>query len=987
MKKRISNHIPILVSLFVLISMIVAPFAVQARDGQQINQGLRVVETLEDGLVIELNTPEPALSTRAVEGSYCQELQVENSLLDGVPGQPGMAVVGTWIGIPPGAELSIRVLESQAVRLTTSLPVCPIPETVVNRDIEGNLNGTEQTTLFDQHTYTTDDFMPQNLAIVENVGSIRSQAIARLRIWPVQYNPVRSELHYYPNIRLEVTWRNSEQPLFQGKWVNEGYYEKVLQNLLINYAQAKVWRSQPQIIKVQSTPIPANQTNSYKLTINQDGIYQVDYSELQAAGVPVDTLVPRTFRLFYFNNEIPIEVIGEEDDEFNPGDYLLFHGKVQRTKYTDRSVYWLTWGDSNGIRMPKVDGTPTTATTPDFYLTTTHLEQNQSYQAGKPSGLDNDHWYYLSISATSGTSVSKEYTTQLNHVSFAPVVMEITVRGLLRSYSASPYHHTRIYLNNNLVDDATWAAGTAYSFEKKVPITYLVEGLNKFKVEATIGSGSTSQIVYVNWLEIDYADQYQAENDLLYFDGDNPGTWQFKAGGFNSNSIDLYNISDPFHPSRIVNVLIEDEGGTYRITFTQTLNQETQYLAQTPITRLHVLSIELDQPSNLQDTTNQADYLLITHSSFISETQRLADWRATQGMKVKVIDVQDIYDEFNGGIFMPEAITNFISYTYTHWVNPTPTFVLLVGDGHYDFRNFRNLNEPEFIPPYLGEFDQYFGETAADNRFVTVSGTDTIPDLMIGRLPVRTLAETAALVDKIMVYEQNPPQDDWNLETLFVADDYDPSAGDFAALSDGVIADSIPTQYNIHKVYYKITHNTDVEARSAILSEISAGRLLVSYVGHASKQWWAYEKLLQMTDLSSLTNTTRYKFMVPMTCYEGYFIQPTDQANPVVGDQSSLGESIVRLSGKGAVASWSPTGAGVASGHDVMERALFDGFFKEGLFLLGQSTNKAKTVLYAYSDIYRDLVDTYVLFGDPVTRLNSVEALKPSLLYLPLLTR
>ena len=118
--------------------------------------------------------------------------------------------------------------------------------------------------------------------------------------------------------------------------------------------------------------------------------------------------------------------------------------------------------------------------------------------------------------------------------------------------------------------------------------------------------------------------------------------------------------------------------------------------------------------------------------------QRLAQFRRDQGLRVQVVDVQDIYDEFSGGLLDPHAIRDFIRYAYVNWPGPPPAYVLLVGDGTYDFLNNEGYNVKTFIPPFLANVDPVMGETAADNRYVTVVGDDAMPDLHLGRLPVNT---------------------------------------------------------------------------------------------------------------------------------------------------------------------------------------------------------------------------------------------------------
>jgi len=63
-----------------------------------------------------------------------------------------------------------------------------------------------------------------------------------------------------------------------------------------------------------------------------------------------------------------------------------------------------------------------------------------------------------------------------------------------------------------------------------------------------------------------------------------------------------------------------------------------------------------------------------------------------------------------------------------------------------------------------------------------VEGNDILPDMYIGRLPVKTATEAQAVVNKIINYELNPPTGTLNQKVLFIADNPD-SAGDFHSLS------------------------------------------------------------------------------------------------------------------------------------------------------------------------------------------------------------
>ena len=71
------------------------------------------------------------------------------------------------------------------------------------------------------------------------------------------------------------------------------------------------------------------------------------------------------------------------------------------------------------------------------------------------------------------------------------------------------------------------------------------------------------------------------------------------------------------------------------------------------------------------------------------------------------------------------------------------------------------------------------------------------------------------------------------------------------------------------------------------------------------------------------------------------------------------------------MASFSASGYGVATGHDLLEQGLFDAIFTDHIIQLGRAATMAKLFMYAESGGgYIDLVKDYIFFGDPFTMLQ-----------------
>ncbi len=98
-----------------------------------------------------------------------------------------------------------------------------------------------------------------------------------------------------------------------------------------------------------------------------------------------------------------------------------------------------------------------------------------------------------------------------------------------------------------------------------------------------------------------------------------------------------------------------------------------------------------------------------------------------------------------------------------------------------------------------------------------------------------------------------------------------------------------------------------------------------------------------------------YPIVLGMTCLEGSFHSTNLDA---------MAEYIVRATDKGAVASWSATGLGVATGHDLLHRGFYRALFEDGVARIGPAVLAGKLRLYQ-SGMNWDLVHTFTLFGDP----------------------
>ncbi|MCB0237859.1 MAG: hypothetical protein KDH08_04300, partial [Anaerolineae bacterium] len=158
------------------------------------------------------------------------------------------------------------------------------------------------------------------------------------------------------------------------------------------------------------------------------------------------------------------------------------------------------------------------------------------------------------------------------------------------------------------------------------------------------------------------------------------------------------------------------------------------------------------------------------------------------------------------------------------------------------------------------------GETASDNWFVSLDDEDDLPDMAVGRIPAQTAKQLEAVVAKTLAYESDTSAAEWDGRALVVADNEEEG---FQTIADDLVANALPASYQVKKVYLGSSDNPTSE----IIQSMDEGVGLVTYVGHGSMNVWGKDKMFQISDSNTLSNS-KLPFLMTMTCLVGYFHHP-----------------------------------------------------------------------------------------------------------------
>lgn len=655
----------------------------------------------------------------------------------------------------------------------------------------------------------------------------------------------------------------------------------------------------------------------YKIGTTQRGIYKIDYNFLKDAGVDVDNINPKNIQL-YGNvggmlpqansttriddlQENSIWVAGQDDGSFDANDYILFYtqGAVawnynnvtklfEHTQniYSDSVFCFLTIGNGEGKRVQSQENLSTTAqtlTTYDAYQVyekdeRTILEQGSGREwYGEIFDFETDQSFTFetngivantSLTLTSfvmgRSALDTKFTVSLNGVSLGTQLISAQPTG---TYDVKGINNVKDFTLN----------------------TNQLSGLDQLTANLVYDKNGGSSSGYLNYLRLNYQRQLQLYNAQTTFRSVaslSQATTTFSVANVNNSTI-IWDISNPLHP----------------VNQPYTLSSSTAKFGASTATTLKEFVVfqgsDFPAPESINAIANQnlhalapANLLIITPDVFLSEAERLAEFRRTNdGLSVNVVKLSQVYNEFSSGKQDVTALRDFARMFYLR-DSQVFKYLLLFGDASYDYKD-RVTNNTNFVPIYESReslhpilshsSDDYFGFfEASEGDWKETSQGDHTLEIGIGRLPVKTTDEAKAVVDKLIAYANKQPNlGNWRNQVVFVADDGDVN---IHQLDADVLAESVRTNhkaFNVSKLFLDAfeqvsTPNGELapSLQEAVTQNVEKGALIVNYTGHGGEIGWAEEKLLNVPQINDWANYDNLPLFVTATCEFGRYDDP-----------------------------------------------------------------------------------------------------------------
>ncbi len=602
-------------------------------------QKFEILSSDQNSIVIHYEFADIILRDTIIEGKNFSYIHSETIPFRN-PGEPSLPLNLLSLGIPKESNPSITILNRE-FEIVENKFIIPFPKDdpeVDNSYIDN----------FDREIYSKNVFFPETNAEFINDFVFRFIRVKVVGISPVLFNPVSKQLQITKKITFRVDY-NSEA-ISAAPIIYDPMTIEYVNTNLFNSSQAISWLDY--FTQINESPLSNYwynpSLNYYKVYFNKKGVYRITFEELVANGVPISGGIEiGKLALYGQGNIVPIDIVDGGDGIFNEGDYFQFVGYPapsspfsKKNIYNNTNVYWFTFEspvDTGKYRV--VDGDPRPpnyfASSIDSYLEKISYEEDKIFDRyGLAPNGDRDYWSWAKVTARNFQpefSFETFFEPFYNQRMDSPYVyLNVNLHGVNNNMFCST-HRAKIFITDQFVGEVLWDGQKEKNYSTRFyvgsdSIRIFPTG-NRFqvKVYGDACPNLDNDEIRVNWFEFLYWKTLKIDSN--YFNFISPpnrfGITRLWTFGWNYDHAKIY---IPSKSKMIINPEFYPDFNSLR--FLDTLNSQTEYFILTNDFYMNVDSIVADYShSDLRNISNSADYLIISHTKFLSIANQLKSFR------------------------------------------------------------------------------------------------------------------------------------------------------------------------------------------------------------------------------------------------------------------------------------------------------------------------------------------------------------------------
>lgn len=343
----------------------------------------------------------------------------------------------------------------------------------------------------------------------------------------------------------------------------------------------------------------------------------------------------------------------------------------------------------------------------------------------------------------------------------------------------------------------------------------------------------------------------------------------------------------------------------------------------------------------------EGDILIICPDNFLEAMQPYVDWKIRNGFNTEMVTVTAAG---NNATAIKTYITNYYN-------EHNLAFVIIVGD---------NAQFP--TPTVSGN--------KSDNYFTEVAGSDTYPDIILGKISAENVAQVETQVQRFIEYEQNPPETSHFTSFMGIASNQGPGDnGEFdyqhiRNIDNKLQAYTYTSGYELFEGSQGGLDASGNPTASMVASGVNSGVGIICYCGHGDVQNWSTTEF-NNNNINNLTNANKLPFIISVACLNGAYhsgtcfaeawVRATNNGEPT-GAVSIVGSTINQPWNEPMCAQDAMidmlTGASTFSD----QKFTFGGMFFNGVIHMLDVYNNNNAL-----EVFR----TWVLFGDPTLLMRT----------------
>jgi len=609
--------------------------------------------------------------------------------------------------------------------------------------------------------------------------------------------------------------------------------------------------------------------NLIDLNVEASGIHRIGVDQLLALSPSWNRVQLDRLALTLNGRAVPREIISN-DDRLDSSDTIIFNASEvsgQDTPFLENYTYRLSINAAKAVDANVFNGIDVDqASVANSALISDTLTSRKLHSAGLTTG---DPWYdarLLSVGNPASTTYQGDFAYAIDETQVG--VLDVVLFGGLDLPGDTDDHHIQINVNDQLVHDVTFDGLIGYEQRLVLPAGLVKTSGNIVTVTVVGDTGLFADVVLVDEVTLSAYSSLSDDPRLSYDFAHSTEADAYQVANNTNQPLSVYAYTSTGLLSSVQTIANDDSVSFTALPFevSDSSDIELRYSVAN-IDSLPTPTLSLTQGEDLH--SQEADYLIIAHPSFIGdELNEFVQFKTELGHNVRVVDWLEIVNTYGFGNNTPRALNKFLRTASELYQIDN---VLIVGGHTFDYFGITNESIVNFVPSHYRAVS-VFEYTATDNPYADLNG-DNIPELAIGRWPVRSVDELSLIIKKTKDWHQNR-QDNPYQDAYLLGQSIDGQNLNFAEQLNNRVKAPLLTLDEIDQINQLFLDElpdgvTDVVSytRQQLAEQINGGTDLISFSGHASPTAWGFQNIINTSFIQSLENQGDPILLMPLACF------------------------------------------------------------------------------------------------------------------------